>query len=150
MPFGVIARSRFGRSTGHQQGRLTSWQVYHAEVREKHPVAKSGPEGFGSGFLGREPFGEGSRPDGLSSPQRSRPLGFREYAIKEAVAVPLDRFFDASDVTDVGADAEDHRPAGADVGRKPGEEQSGHHAPVARSTPLIDFRPRSPTITFDR
>ena len=45
--------------------------------------------------------------------------------------MPLNRLFDAPDVADVGTDAQDHPP-------------------VARSTPLIAFNPRKPTITFDR
>ena len=112
MPFGVIARRRSADPPVISKRRLASWQVHHAEVREEHPVPKAGPEGLGGGFLGREPFGKGSGPDGLGSPQRPRPLGFREYAVEEAGPVPLDGFFDASDVADVGADAEDHGFAG--------------------------------------
>src|SRR5580704_5681408 len=96
-------------AAGELHGRPPRRQVDDAHVAPPHAGADAGAERLGAGLLGGEALGIGLDP--VAPPFGARPLGRRENAVDEAIAVTLDHLGDAAHVGNVGADAEDHRAA---------------------------------------
>src|SRR5580658_9994642 len=96
-------------AAGELHGRPSRRQVDDAHVAPPHTGAYAGAKRLGAGFLSGEALGIGFDP--VAPPFGAGALGRREDAVDEAIAMALDDFRDAAYVGNVGADAEDHRPA---------------------------------------
>jgi hypothetical protein len=86
--------------------RTTGRQIYDAHVAPEHASAESGAERLGARLLRGEPFGISFAPPG--APLGSRPLDGRENARDESVAVPIEGALNATDIDQIGADANYH------------------------------------------
>src|SRR5579871_2625014 len=98
-----------GGAAGQQQCRAPGTKVDDAHVAPEHPALQAGAERFRTGFLGGEALriARGA----IAAPLRPLALRFREDAIGEALAKPLQRLFDATNVGEVGTDADDQAAA---------------------------------------
>src|SRR4051794_31958580 len=83
--------------------RLARRQVGDGHVAPENAVPQSRAERLGAGLLGGEALGvrSGARRTAFGFGL----FGFRENAVNEALAITLERFFDAADVDEIGAEA---------------------------------------------
>src|SRR5262249_32851372 len=96
------AKGRAGKLHGGPSGR----QIYHSKVTKENPIAESGSERLGTGFLCGKAFCVGCGPVGAAFGEM--PLGRGEDAIKKTVAMARDCALDAADIDEIRPDAEDH------------------------------------------
>src|SRR5690606_14530529 len=108
--------------------------IHDPHVPPVDALPQPGAERLGAGFLGREPARIGGRT--LAARFRFAPLGFREDALHEAVAEPLQRLFYAAYVDDIVANPEDHAPPAGCPSR-------AARAPVPRRASLMSTRMRA-------
>jgi hypothetical protein len=97
------------RGTLKHHGGSSGGLVHHAEVAPIDIFAKTGAKCLGAGLLGGESLGVGRRPSGAAVGFALLDLGID--ALRETLAEALKGPLDATDVDDVAAHAEDHRPA---------------------------------------
>src|SRR5207248_9562049 len=86
--------------------RTTRRQIYDPHIAPEHAGAQSGTERLRARLLGGEPLGIRFAP--ASAPLGGRPLDGGENARDESVAVPLKSSLNATDIDQIGADANDH------------------------------------------
>ena len=98
-----------GRAAGQGHGRLARAQVDHAHVAPEDAAPEAGAQRLGAGLLGGEPLGVACGAVGLAL--RARALDLGEDALDETLAEALQRLFDAADVGEVRADADDQAAA---------------------------------------
>src|SRR6266849_9588725 len=96
------AKGRAGELNGGPSGR----QIYHPKVTKENPVAKSGSERLGAGFLGGKALCVGGGRVGAAFGELSLSRG--ENAVKKTVAMARHGALDATDVNEIGADTENH------------------------------------------
>src|SRR5439155_26394629 len=94
---------------GQLHARLSGRQVDYPQIAPKDPEAEAGPERLRARLLGGEPAGVAR--GGIGASIAFPPFGVREDAVEEAIAVTLDDLFDAADVDQITAEADDHRIA---------------------------------------
>lgn len=99
--FGDAERSgQLPRSAMQADMGLTTLIAPHFNLPPAH-IANASAEGFGDGFFGRPPGGQGFDTAGT---MLTLPPG--ENTLEEAVAVSCNRFLDAFDFNDINADSE--------------------------------------------
>src|SRR5215831_18269984 len=94
------------RRAGELHGGPSRRQIYHSEVTKENPIAESGSERLGAGFLGGKAFCVGRRPVGAAFGEL--PLSGGEDAIKKTVAMARNRALDAADIDEIRADTKNH------------------------------------------
>src|SRR5690242_19257752 len=96
------------RAAGQPQAGLARGQVDDPEVAPEDAAPETRTERLGGGLLGGKAAGVAGAA-GQAAAIAAATLGLGEDAVEKAVAETLDRLFDAADVDQVAADAEDHR-----------------------------------------
>src|SRR5215831_14942964 len=95
------------RATRQHEGGPTGREVDHAQVAPINAAAKAGAERLGARLLGGVALGVAL--GAIEPALGARALNRREDAFEEPIAEALDGLFDAADVDEIAADAEDHR-----------------------------------------
>ncbi|SIT58762.1 hypothetical protein BQ8794_60071 [Mesorhizobium prunaredense] len=94
------------RPAGQRHGRLAAGQIDDAHVAPEHPLRHTGAQRLGACLLGSKTLGIRGGAGAAVFGAGLFDLGVD--ALNEALAMALQRFFDASDIDQVAADANDH------------------------------------------